>query len=104
MARQRHTAEEIINKLREAEVGLAKGMAVLEVCRKLGVTEQTYYRWRKEYGGLSRDQAKRLRKQQKRRIVRFCKVPRQRHPRSRKSYASARRRALPAAQRHPPTE
>ena len=61
MARQRHTAEEIINKLREAEVGLAKGMAVAEVCRKLSVTEQTYYRWRKEYGGLSRDQAKRLR-------------------------------------------
>ena len=61
MARQRHTAEEIINKLREAEVGLARGMVVAEVCRKIGVTEQTYYRWRKEYGGLSRDQAKRLR-------------------------------------------
>jgi transposase-like protein len=61
MARQRHTAEEIINKLREAEVGLARGLGVPEVCRKLGVTEQTYYRWRKEYGGLSRDQAKRLR-------------------------------------------
>ena len=41
MARQRHTAEEIINKLREAEIGLAKGMVVAEVCRKLGVTEQT---------------------------------------------------------------
>jgi len=61
MARKRHTAEEIINKLREAEVGLARGMTVPEVCRKLGVSEQTYYRWRKEYGGLSRDQAKRLR-------------------------------------------
>ena len=61
MARQRHTAEDIINKLREAEVGLARGMAVPEVCRKLSVTEQTYYRWRKEYGGLTRDQAKRLR-------------------------------------------
>jgi transposase-like protein len=61
MARQRHTAEEIINKLREAEVGLARGLAVPEVCRKLGVTEQTYYRWRKEYGGLTRDQARRLR-------------------------------------------
>ena len=61
MARQRHTAEDIISKLREAEVGLAKGMAVPEVCRKLGVSEQTYYRWRKEYGGLTRDQAKRLR-------------------------------------------
>ncbi len=61
MARKRHTAEDIINKLREAEVGLARGMAVPEVCRKLGVSEQTYYWWRKEYGGLSRDQAKRLR-------------------------------------------
>jgi putative transposase len=60
MARQRHTAEEIINKLREAEVGLARGLAVLEVCRKLGVTEQTYYRWRREYGGLKVSQAKRL--------------------------------------------
>ena len=61
MARQRHTAEEIVNKLREAEVGLARGLAVPEVCRKVGVTEQTYYRWRKEYGGLTRDQARRLR-------------------------------------------
>ncbi len=61
MARKRHTTEDIINKLREAEVGLARGLAVPDVCRKLGVTEQTYYRWRKEYGGLSRDQAKRLR-------------------------------------------
>ena len=42
-------------------VGLAKGLAVPEVCRKLGVAEQTYYRWRKEYGGLRREQAKRLR-------------------------------------------
>ncbi len=64
MGRQRHTAEEIINKLREAEVGLAKGLAVPEVCRKLGVAEQTYYRWRKEYGGLRRQQAKRLRELQ----------------------------------------
>ena len=61
MARRRHGAEEIINKLREAEVGLARGLAVPEVCRKVGVTEQTYYRWRKEYGGLTRDQARRLR-------------------------------------------
>ncbi len=65
MVRQRHTTEEIINKLREAEVGLARGLAVLEVCRKLGVTEQTYYRWRKEYGGLRRDQARRLRELEK---------------------------------------
>ncbi len=60
MARKRHTAEDIINKLREAEVGLARGMAVPEVCRKLSVSEQTYYRWRKEYGGLRTDQAKRF--------------------------------------------
>ena len=60
MSRKRRTAEEIINKLREAEVGLARGMTVPEVCKKLGVIEQTYYRWRKEYGGLTRDQARRL--------------------------------------------
>jgi transposase-like protein len=57
---KKHTAEEIIGKLREAEVMLAKGHTVPDVCRKLGVTDQTYYRWRKEYGGLKRDQAKKL--------------------------------------------
>lgn len=61
MARKRHTAADIINKLREADAAIAKGTAVSEVCRELGVTERTYYRWRKEYGGLSRAQAKRLR-------------------------------------------
>ena len=61
MARKRHTAEQIIGKLREAEVELAKGQVVALVVKKLGVTEQTYYRWRKEYGGLRVDQAKRLR-------------------------------------------
>ena len=65
MARQRRTVEEIINKLREAEVGLARGLTVPEVSRKLSVTEQTYYRWRKEYGGLRRDQARRLRELEK---------------------------------------
>jgi transposase-like protein len=53
MSRNRHTPEQIIGKLREAEVALAGGHAVLEVCRTLGITEQTYYRWRKEYGGSS---------------------------------------------------
>ncbi len=52
--------EQIIAKLREAEVDLAKGMPLGQVCQKLGVAEQTYYRWRKEYGGLKVDQAKRL--------------------------------------------
>jgi transposase-like protein len=60
MGRKRHTAEQIIAKLREAEVELARGQTAVEVARKLGITEQTYYRWRKEYGGLRVDQAKRL--------------------------------------------
>jgi len=60
MARKRHSAEQIINKLREAEVHLGQGMSVPEVSRRLGVTEQTYYRWRKEYGGLKTEQAKKL--------------------------------------------
>ena len=60
MARRKHSAEEIIRKLREAEVLLAQGKKVAEVSRILGVTEQTYCRWRKEYGGLKMDQAKRL--------------------------------------------
>ena len=60
MSRKRHTPEEIINKLRQAEVELSRGLAVPQVCRKLGVTEETYYRWRKEYGGVRTDQAKRL--------------------------------------------
>lgn len=60
MARIRHSAEQIIGKLREAEVMLGQGHKVPEVSRRLGVTEQTYYRWRKEYGGLKTDQAKKL--------------------------------------------
>jgi putative transposase len=60
MARKRFSAEQIIIKLREAEVLLAQGQKVKQVCRSLGVTEQTYYRWRKEYGGLKVSQAKRL--------------------------------------------
>ena len=60
MARKRHTAEQIISKLREAEVEISKCQTTAEVARKLGITEQTYYRWRKEYGGLRVDQAKRL--------------------------------------------
>ena len=60
MARKRHDAAQIIAKLREAEVELARGKRTGEICRKLGITEQTYYRWRKEYGGLRTDQARRL--------------------------------------------
>ncbi len=60
MPKRRHTAEQIIAKLREAEVEIAKGHPVPIAAKKIGVTEQTYYRWRKEYGGLKLDQAKRL--------------------------------------------
>jgi transposase-like protein len=55
-----HTAEQIIHKLREAEVELARGQSVPVVCRKIGVSEQTYYRWRREYGGLRIDQARQM--------------------------------------------
>ncbi len=65
MARKRFTAEQIIIKLRETEVGLAQGQTVGQVCKKIEVTEQTYYRWRKEYGGLRLNQAKRLRSLEK---------------------------------------
>ncbi len=60
MPKKKHSVEQIIHKLREAEVLLSQGRTVAEVCRSLGVTEQTYYRWRKEYGGLRMEQARRL--------------------------------------------
>ena len=60
MGRQRHTAEQIVAKLREADVLLGKGMLLEEVVRQLGISDATYYKWRKEYGGLRVDQAKRL--------------------------------------------
>ena len=65
MAKKRFKAEEIINKLREAEVEQSRGMDLAQACRKIGVTEQTYYRWRKEYGGLRIDQARRLKNLEK---------------------------------------
>ena len=65
MGKKRYTAEQIITKLREAEVALAKGQPISQVVRKLGIVEQTYYRWRKEYGGLRMDQARRLKELEK---------------------------------------
>ena len=61
MARRKHTPEQIIHKLREAEIALGRGQTLKAVSKQLEVTEQTYYRWRKEYGGLRMNQAKRLR-------------------------------------------
>src|SRR5512135_1447076 len=65
MPRKRFSPEQIISKLREAEVLLAQGKTTSEVCRAVGITEQTYYRWRKEYGGMGTQQAQRLKELEK---------------------------------------
>ena len=65
MVRKAFKPEQIINRLREAEVLISQGATVNEASRKLGVTEQTYYRWRREYGGMRVEQAKRLRELEK---------------------------------------
>ena len=65
MAKKTFTPEQIINKLREAEIHINQGISIAEASRKIGVTGQTYYRWRKEYGGLRIEQAKRLKSLEK---------------------------------------
>jgi len=65
MAQKRHTAEQIISKLRQVEVGQAQGATIPQAVKQIGVTEQTFYRWRKEYGGMRLDQAKRLKQLEK---------------------------------------
>lgn len=60
MAKKTFKAEDIINKLREAEVLTSQGKTVNEICKALAISDQTYYRWRKEYGGMGTEQAKRL--------------------------------------------
>jgi putative transposase len=57
---KRHSAEQVVNLLRQIEVGIANGKTTVQACKEASITEQTYYRWRKEYGGLQVDQAKRL--------------------------------------------
>jgi len=65
MSRKRHPIDQIITKLREAEVRIARGETIAQACKAIEVTEQTYYRWRKQYGGLKSDQAKRLKELEK---------------------------------------
>ena len=65
MAKRRYTAEEIVTVLRQVEVGIANGKTTPQACRENGIAEQTYYRWRKEYGGLKLEQAKRLKELEK---------------------------------------
>lgn len=65
MKRKRHTPEQVIRKLREAEADLAAGTSVDEVCKKLGITETTYYRWQNQYGGMKAEEMKRLKELEK---------------------------------------
>jgi putative transposase len=65
MPKQRYKPEQIVNLLRKIEVELANGKTTPQAAREVGITEQTYYRWRKEYGGLKLDQAKRLKELEK---------------------------------------
>lgn len=60
MSRKRFSAEEIVNKLRQADVLISQGRTITQACKQIGVTDQTYYRWRKEYGGLKSDQARKF--------------------------------------------
>ena len=65
MAKKKYSAAEIVSLLREAEVHLSQGMTVVEAVKQLGIAEQTYYRWKKEYGGLDKTQAKKLKELEK---------------------------------------
>ena len=65
MSRKRYTPEQIIGMLREAEVRLSQGQTVGEICRRFGVSDQSYYRWRREYGGMEVSQAHRLKELEK---------------------------------------
>ena len=65
MVKKGYTPEQIINKLREAEILLSQGDSILEASRRIGITEQTYYRWRKEYGGMRVEQARKLKELEK---------------------------------------
>ena len=65
MVKKGYTPEQIINKLREAEILLSQGSGIVEASRKIGITEQTYYRWRKEYGGMRVEQARKLKELEK---------------------------------------
>ncbi len=60
MVRKTYTPEQIINKLREAEIHINQGIPIAEASRKIGITQQTYYRWRREYGSMRIEQAKKL--------------------------------------------
>ena len=68
MPSKKHKPEEIIGKLREVEIALAQGISTAEACRRIAVSVQTYYRWRKEYGGLKTDQARQMKDLEKEKL------------------------------------
>lgn len=63
--KKRHSAEQIVAKLRQADVDLGKGSKVPELCKQLGISEQTYYRWRQKYGGMDPQMAKQMKELEK---------------------------------------
>jgi transposase-like protein len=65
MRRKRHSPEQVVRKLREAEADLSAGTALDQVCRKLGVSEATYHRWKKQYGGAGAEEVRRLKELEK---------------------------------------
>ena len=65
MKKNRHTTDQIIEKLRQADVALGKGQQVAEICKQLEITSQTYYRWRQKYGGMAPEMAKQLKSLEK---------------------------------------
>ncbi len=65
MKQKRHSKDQIIGKLRQADIELGKGLRVPEVCKQLGITEQTYYRWRQKYGGMDPQMAKHMKELEK---------------------------------------
>jgi putative transposase len=65
VAEKGYTPEQILSKLREAEIHISQGILIAEASRKIGITKQTYYRWRKEYGGMRVEQARRLKSLEK---------------------------------------
>src|ERR1700683_1789407 len=71
MSQKRQTTEQIVNKLRQADVELAKGQTIASACKLIGITDQTYFRWRREYGGLKVDQDKRFKEQENARLKRL---------------------------------
>ena len=74
MTRKRYTPEQIIRKLREAEVMISQGKSISQATRQIGIVDQTYYKWRREYGGMRVDQAKRLKHLEKKAMRFRCKL------------------------------